>query len=241
MPLAFMRANQRSSSGGSHCAWIGRSTAALIANALSHRICAPRSAVGGVPVVSTICLTPSSNTAARATSASCSGVLRAIVRPAASDWPIAQNLQLLAAALVADAGLQHRGRQHVRAMQRGDMRVRHAVERLHAVKARRFGKADIGDRNRAAQQARSCRSRRGAAATNGECHARARMHRHHDRHAVAPSPPCGPMAPRRHAGSPRPHPETTSRKPADCNSVINCRLAADSVSLEFIARIPRLS
>ncbi|MNS91252.1 hypothetical protein D3C72_1253330 [compost metagenome] len=65
-----------------------------MAKALSQRMAAPRSGVGGVPVVSTICLTPSSSTAARATSASCSGVLRAIVRPAASDWPIEQNLQV---------------------------------------------------------------------------------------------------------------------------------------------------
>lgn len=55
---------------------------------------APRSVALGVPVVMTMCFTPSSSTAARATSASCSGVLRATVRPAASDWPIAQNLQL---------------------------------------------------------------------------------------------------------------------------------------------------
>ncbi len=89
-------ANQTSSSGGSHCAWIGRSTAAFTAVALSaqnrrRRDRAPR----GVPVVITICLTPSSSTAAFATSASCAGVLRSMVRPAASDWPMAQNWQVL--------------------------------------------------------------------------------------------------------------------------------------------------
>ncbi len=71
------------------------STAALMANALSHRILAPRSVLLGVPVVITMCFTPSSSTAARATSASCSGVLWAMVRPAASDWPMEQNLQVL--------------------------------------------------------------------------------------------------------------------------------------------------
>ena len=34
-------------------------------------------------------------TAARATSASCAGVLRSVVRPAANDWPMAQNWQVL--------------------------------------------------------------------------------------------------------------------------------------------------
>ena len=43
-----------SSSGGSHWPWIGRSTADLTANALSHRICAPRSSAFGVPVVITM-------------------------------------------------------------------------------------------------------------------------------------------------------------------------------------------
>ena len=69
--------------------------AAFTAKALSLRIAAPRSLVAGVPVVITMCFTPSSSTAARATSASCSGVLRATVRPAASDWPMAQNWQVL--------------------------------------------------------------------------------------------------------------------------------------------------
>jgi hypothetical protein len=40
-------------------------------------------------------VTPSSSKAAFATSPSCSGVLRSMVRPAASDWPIAQNWQVL--------------------------------------------------------------------------------------------------------------------------------------------------
>ncbi len=96
MPDARMRSNQRSESGGSHCAWIGRSTDAFTAKALSQSTAAPRSVAFGVPVVITMCLTPSSSTAARATSASCSGDLCATVRPAASDWPIAQNWQVLA-------------------------------------------------------------------------------------------------------------------------------------------------
>jgi hypothetical protein len=44
-----------------------------------------------VPVVITIWRTPSSRTAARATSASCAGLFTAVVEPAASDASIAQN------------------------------------------------------------------------------------------------------------------------------------------------------
>ncbi len=95
MPASFMRANQASSSGGSHWPWIGSATAAFTAAALSARIAAPRSRPGGVPVVITMWETPSSSTAALATSASCAGVLRSMVRPAASDWPMAQNWQVL--------------------------------------------------------------------------------------------------------------------------------------------------
>ena len=92
-PLSRRRRNQAGSSGGSHCAWIGRSTAAVTAAALSHRMRAPRSRRLGVPVVITMCLTPSSATAARATSASCAGVLWAMVRPSLSDCSMAQNWQ----------------------------------------------------------------------------------------------------------------------------------------------------
>ncbi|MCY1550083.1 hypothetical protein D9M68_863020 [compost metagenome] len=99
-PLSFRRWNQRSSSGGSHWAWIGRSTAAVTAAAASQRMAAPRSRVCGVPVVITMCFTPSSSTAAFATSASCAGRLRAMVLPAASDWPIAQNWQEVAASFM---------------------------------------------------------------------------------------------------------------------------------------------
>ena len=95
MPASRMRTNQRSVSGGSHCAWIGKSTAARTASALSTSTWAPRSGVAGVPVVITMCLTPSSRTAANATSANWAGALWAMVRPAASDWPMAQNWQAL--------------------------------------------------------------------------------------------------------------------------------------------------
>ena len=95
MPASCMRANQTSRSGGSHWPWMGRSTAAFTAAALSASIDAPRSGDAGVPVVITMWVTPSSSTAAFATSASCSGVLRSMVRPAASDWPMAQNWQVL--------------------------------------------------------------------------------------------------------------------------------------------------
>ena len=92
MPDARMRSNQ---AGVAAAARTGPGSAAqppaLTANALSHSVAAPRSSRLGVPVVITMWRTPSSSTAARATSASCAGVLCAIVRPAASDWPMAQN------------------------------------------------------------------------------------------------------------------------------------------------------
>ena len=96
MPASRILRNQPKSSGGSHWPWIGKSTAPLIPNALSQSTRAPRSVALGVPVVRTACLTPSSSTAARATSANCSGDLRAMVRPARSDWPMAQNWQVVA-------------------------------------------------------------------------------------------------------------------------------------------------
>jgi len=46
-----------------------------------------------VPVVITICRTPSSRTAASATSASCCGVFAATVEPARSDSSMVQNRQ----------------------------------------------------------------------------------------------------------------------------------------------------
>ena len=96
IPASFIRVNHFASPGGSHCPCSGRFTAALMARALSTRMRAPRSLPDGVPVVITMCFTPSSSTAALATSASCSGVFRAMVRPAASDWPMAQNWQAFA-------------------------------------------------------------------------------------------------------------------------------------------------
>ncbi len=97
-PAARRRANQAKSSGGSHWTWIGSDgTAAFTAAAHAARCAAPRSADAGVPVVSTSCSTPSSRTAASATSASCAGVLRASVRPSFNDVPIAQNWQARAA------------------------------------------------------------------------------------------------------------------------------------------------
>ena len=125
-----------SSSGGSHCAWIGRSTAALTPIALSHRILAPRSRPGGVPVVITICVTPSSSTAAFATSASCSR--RLALDGAAGRERLADRAELagLGAALIADAGLQDGGREHVAAVQRRDLRIGNAVGGRAIVEAR---------------------------------------------------------------------------------------------------------
>ena len=136
MPASRIRRNQMSSSGGSHCPWIGRSTAALTPSALSHRILAPRSLPGGVPVVITIWVTPSSSTAALATSPSCCG--RLALDGAAGGERLADGAELagLGAALVADAGLQNRRRQHVAAVQRGDLGIGNAVGGRALVEAR---------------------------------------------------------------------------------------------------------
>ena len=82
------------SSGGSIWTWIGRSgTAALTARTQRARCLAPRSGPLEVPVVITICATPSSRTAAAATSASCSGNFTCVVAPARSDSSIVQKRQ----------------------------------------------------------------------------------------------------------------------------------------------------
>ena len=106
----------------------------------------------GVPVVMTMCLTPSSSTAARATSASCCG--RLVRDRAAGRERLADRAELarLAAALVADAGLQHGRGEHVGAVQRGDVRVGHAVECLQRVEARLLREGDRRDRDAAAPQ-----------------------------------------------------------------------------------------
>ena len=179
-----MRANQASSSGGSHWPWIGRSTAAFTAAALSARIAAPRSAPGGVPVVITMCLTPSSSTAALATSASCAG--RLALDRAAGRERLADGAELagLGAALVADAGLQHGRRQHVAAVQDGDLRIRNAVG------------GGAGRRSAGASESCTSAERHAVAADAaaaggvrllddvGAFEGRRGMHRHHHGHAV---------------------------------------------------------
>ena len=176
---------------------------------------------GGVPVVITMCFTPSSSTAARATSASCSGVLRAMVRPAASDWPIAQNWQVLRAALVADAGLQHRRREHVAAVQRRDVRIRHAVEGLQRVEARLLREADA---RRSGWPSRRMRLRArgvGRLGDEGRVEGRRGVHRHHDRARRRSSPPCGRTGRRRRGGWRRRRSGQPAERRSDCNSVIS--------------------
>ena len=68
------------------------------AHATATRFRAPRSGPVVVPVVMTICLTPSSRTAASATSASCAGVLAATVAPERSDSSMVQKRQRSASA-----------------------------------------------------------------------------------------------------------------------------------------------
>ena len=185
MPDAFMRSNQRSSSGGSHWPWIGRSTAAFIAKALSQSTAAPRSVALGVPVVITMCLTPSSSTAARATSASCSGVLWAMVRPAASDWPIAQNWQVLRAALRSGCRSAARWWPARRApCSTAILRIGHAVEGLQRVEARLPRKGDLGRRRCRRARSRCGPSASGAAHEEGDSKARRGVDRHHHGAAV---------------------------------------------------------
>ena len=119
MPIAVAPASRRSREHGQvgraarHCTWIGSpGTAASTARTHRARWRAPRSGPAVVPVVITICRTPSSRTAASATSASWAGVLAAIVRPGAQR--LLDGAEPAPVVLgVADAGLHHRGGQHV--------------------------------------------------------------------------------------------------------------------------------
>ena len=167
MPASFMRSNQTSPSGGSHCPWIGRSTASFTARALSARIAAPRSRPGGVPVVITMCLTPSSSTAAL-------GDLGELLRRFALDRSARRKrlsdgteLTSLGAALVANAALQHRGRQHVAAVQHRDLPIGNAVGGAEVVKARPHRKAHARRASRRpggccyARAHRACRRHKG--------------------------------------------------------------------------------
>ena len=57
------------------------------------------------------------------------------------------ELACLAPALIADAGLQHRGRQYIAAMQSGYLLIRNSVRRAQTVKRRITGKGHIRQRN----------------------------------------------------------------------------------------------
>ena len=117
MPASFMRANQSSSSGGSHWPWIGRSTAAFTAAALSARIAAPRSRPGGVPVVITMWFDAVELDRGLRDLGELRG--RLALDGAAGRERLADGAELagLGSALIADAGLQHGGREHVAAVQ----------------------------------------------------------------------------------------------------------------------------
>jgi hypothetical protein len=93
MPAAFIRVEPLSSSGGSHWPWIGRSTAALTAKALSHSMARRGRGVGRAGGHHHVLHAIEQHRGARHFG-QLLGVLCATVRPAASDWPIAQNLQL---------------------------------------------------------------------------------------------------------------------------------------------------
>ena len=97
--------------------------------------------------------------------------------------PDRAELARLAPALIADAALQHRGGQHVLAVQRGDLRIRHAVERLHLVKARLARERDDAHRAAVAQDgAAPVGAGRGGQVRRIE--GAAGMHRDHDGGAV---------------------------------------------------------
>ena len=122
-PAACRSSITARSPGGSICTWIGRpGTASRTARTQRTRLRAPRSGPVVVPVVITICVTPSSRTAASATSASCAGVLAATVAPGAQR--LLDGAEPAALVLgVADAGLHDGGGQHVLAVQPGDLLV----------------------------------------------------------------------------------------------------------------------
>ena len=113
--------------GGSHCTWMGRPGTASSTARTQRARCGHRGrARRWCPVVITICRTPSSRTAASATSASCAGVLAATVAPERER--LLDGAEAAAVGLgVADAGLHDGGGEHVRAVQPGDLLVRDAV------------------------------------------------------------------------------------------------------------------
>lgn len=104
MPMAVAPAScsariHARSPGGSHCTWTGSpGTAARTARSERTRLRAPRSWPVVVPVVITICRTPSSRTAASATSASCAGLFAATVAAERSDSSMVQKRQRSASA-----------------------------------------------------------------------------------------------------------------------------------------------
>ena len=89
----------------------------------------------------------------------------------------------LRAALVADAGLQDRGREDVAAVQRRDVGIRNAVLGLQIVEPRPLREANFGDRLAVAQDAARARGV-GLLDDVGALEGRRGMHRRHDRHAV---------------------------------------------------------
>ncbi len=101
-----------------------------------HRLHAARARGAGtaiapldVLVVITIWRTPSSRTAASATRRAPRGASTWVVAPARSDSSIVQKRQRVSSLRVADARLHHRRRQHVGAVQPGELLVLHALRR----------------------------------------------------------------------------------------------------------------
>ena len=121
-----MRPNQASSSGGSHWAWIGRSTAALTAarSRQEWRRHGParRRAGGHHHVLDAVELDGGPGDSAELRR--CLALDRAAGRQRLADGA---ELAGLGPALIADAGLQDGGGEHVAAVQDGDLRIGNAV------------------------------------------------------------------------------------------------------------------
>src|SRR5271170_3763749 len=145
-PASLMRMNQILSSGGSHCAWIGRSTAALMARALSARIAAPRSeagrrASGHHQVFDAVEFDGGFRHFRQLRG-------RLALEGASGRERLADRAELagLGAALIADVGLQDGGGEHVAAVQDGDLGIGYAVRRLQVIESRPWRERDGADR-----------------------------------------------------------------------------------------------
>ena len=97
--------------------------------------------------------------------------------------PDGAELACLRATLIADASLQNGRRQHITAVQHGNLRIGNSVRRLQPVKSWLERKANVGQRHAIAQHARFS-GRIGRVDVIGALKCIGRMDRHHHGHVV---------------------------------------------------------